>query len=114
MIKAFYLIVFAMFVTMLVLSEYFKRNDVDKNGNPESKPEPSMKEQMLMGISVPKPEEPEEPHEESFLEHVYSGKGPQPKYMRYMADHERRRAVETAREADEKEREEEQKPGESN
>ncbi|MFQ9891830.1 MAG: hypothetical protein ACLRWH_01325 [Emergencia sp.] len=108
----FYLIVIAMALTMVVLLHYLKRNDApdEETGEPEEK-ELSLKDQMLMGISVPKQERPEtkaeeENREKSFWEKVYSGKGPQPKYMRHIADRERKRAVEAAKLAKEKELEE--------
>lgn len=65
----------------------------------------SLKEQMLMGTSVvpPKPE-PKPEEEKTLMEKVYSGKGRQPQYMRYMAQHERERAVQAAKLAEEKER----------
>lgn len=106
-------IVFALAITLVVLYHYLTRNDEDREE------EPSFKEQMLMGTSVgsaPKTEKDEEanPEEEetekSFMERVYSGKAPQAKYVRYIAGHERHRAIEAARLADEKEKEEEHNP----
>lgn len=69
------------------------------------KEETTFKEDMLKGIAVPK-EVPKDEHEKSIMEKIYSGKGPQPKYMRDIAAKERRRAIEAARMADEKERQE--------
>ena len=65
----------------------------------------SLKEQMLMGTSVsaPKPE-PKPDEEKSLMERVYSGRGHQPKYMRYIAQHERQRAIQAAKLAAKKER----------
>lgn len=104
MLRWFNLFIVVGVLCVLVLLYYFRRPDDGENEEEEL----SLKEQMLAGISPP-PQNPEtqNPEEEkttdnSFWARVYSGKNPQSKYMRYIAGHERRRAIEAARLADEK------------
>jgi len=104
---------FIFIVIVIALSAflyYIKRAAGDKEETTERELETSLKEQMLTGISVPKPgsskAEQEEPS--SFWAKLYSGKGPQPKYMRYIAADSRKKAVEAARLAAKKEAAEKQ------
>lgn len=77
-----------------------KRQGQDPDAEPEK--ELSLREQMIMGTAVVQPK-PRPDEEKTLMEKVYSGKGHQPRYMRYIADHERRRAIEAAKLAEEKE-----------
>ncbi len=103
MLSELIFIVMAIGLSLTVLRYYLAKNNEDQ----KEEDEPSLKDMMLTGVSAPpkqKEEEDDQNSEKPFWENVYSGKGPQPKYMRNIANRERRRAVEAGKLAASKER----------
>ena len=104
MLSELLFIVMAIGLSLIVLRYYLARN----NGEQKDEDETSLKDMMLTGVSAPpkqKEEENDQSSEKSFWGNVYSGKGPQPKYMRNIADRERHRAIDAGKLAASKEEE---------
>lgn len=104
MLSELFFIVMAIGLSLIVLRYYLARN----NGEQKDEDETSLKDMMLTGGSAPpkqKEEENDQNAEKSFWENVYSGKGPQPKYMRNIANRERHRAIDAGKLAASKEEE---------
>ena len=98
--------IFIFLVMIIVISLTVLRYYLTKNRGEE---EPSLKELMLMGVSAPSEQKvvaTTKNSKKSFWEKVYSGEGPQPKYMRHIAKQERLRCIEAAKLAESKEKKE--------
>lgn len=105
MLSELFFIVMAIGLSLTVLRYYLTKNNEEEKDEDEL----SLKDMMLTGVSVPPKQKEEENNrnsEKSFWENVYSGKGPQPKYMRNIANRERHRAIDEGKLAASKEREE--------
>ena len=101
----FIFLVMIIVISLTVLRYYLTKNSEEQRGEEE----PSLKELMLMGVSAPSEQKvvaTTKNSKKSFWEKVYSGEGPQPKYMRHIAQQERLRCIEAAKLAESKEKKE--------